>query len=213
MASPTQWTWIWANSRRWWRTRKPGMLQSMGSQRVGRNSATRQLKDVSPEDMTPDASGAPWLRGGKGHQGAEALTRTKTLQGHRQGRYRKSTQRWRSTSSKMKPGRRLRARPSHTWWAVLLSIVISPRAIGKEKVIGLGKAPVDGFSHWGNTIKQFRQKRYSRFMVVTVSNVSHTALCIQNRKTYEPISPLGMTTLIRRRKAAHAGHSVLEAKV
>ena len=35
MASLTQWTWVWANPRRWWRARKPGMLQSMGSQRVG----------------------------------------------------------------------------------------------------------------------------------------------------------------------------------
>ena len=26
MASPTQWTWVWASSGRWWRTRKPGML-------------------------------------------------------------------------------------------------------------------------------------------------------------------------------------------
>ena len=26
----TQWTWVWANSRRCWRTVKPGMLQSMG---------------------------------------------------------------------------------------------------------------------------------------------------------------------------------------
>ena len=34
MASPTQWTWIWANSRRQWRTGKPDVLQSMGSQRV-----------------------------------------------------------------------------------------------------------------------------------------------------------------------------------
>ena len=25
MASPTQWTWIWAKSRRWWRTGKPGV--------------------------------------------------------------------------------------------------------------------------------------------------------------------------------------------
>ena len=25
-------TWVWASSRRWWRTRKPGMLQSMGLQ-------------------------------------------------------------------------------------------------------------------------------------------------------------------------------------
>ena len=30
MASPTQWTWVWASSRRWWRTGKPGMLQSKG---------------------------------------------------------------------------------------------------------------------------------------------------------------------------------------
>ena len=32
MASSTQWTWVWANSGRWRRTGKPGMLQSMGSQ-------------------------------------------------------------------------------------------------------------------------------------------------------------------------------------
>ena len=32
MASPTQWTWIWESSGRWWRTRKPGMPQSMGLQ-------------------------------------------------------------------------------------------------------------------------------------------------------------------------------------
>ena len=31
MASPTQWTWIWASAGRWWRTGKPGVLQSMGS--------------------------------------------------------------------------------------------------------------------------------------------------------------------------------------
>ena len=30
MASLTRWTWVWASSRRWWRTGKPGMLQSMG---------------------------------------------------------------------------------------------------------------------------------------------------------------------------------------
>ena len=33
--SPTRWTRAWANSRRWWRTEPPGVLQSMGSQRVG----------------------------------------------------------------------------------------------------------------------------------------------------------------------------------
>ena len=31
MASPTQWTWVWANSEREWRTGKSGILQSMGS--------------------------------------------------------------------------------------------------------------------------------------------------------------------------------------
>ena len=30
MASPTQWTWIWADSGSWWRTGKPDVLQSLG---------------------------------------------------------------------------------------------------------------------------------------------------------------------------------------
>ena len=34
MASLTQWTWVWVNSRSWWWTGHPGMLQFMGSQRV-----------------------------------------------------------------------------------------------------------------------------------------------------------------------------------
>ena len=42
IASPTWWTWVWANSRRWWRTGRPGVLQSMGSQRVGHNLVTEQ---------------------------------------------------------------------------------------------------------------------------------------------------------------------------
>ena len=40
MASPTRWTWVWASSGSWWWTGKPGVLQSMGWQRVGRNLAT-----------------------------------------------------------------------------------------------------------------------------------------------------------------------------
>ena len=31
MASPTQWTWVWGNSGSWWRTGKPGVLQSLES--------------------------------------------------------------------------------------------------------------------------------------------------------------------------------------
>ena len=42
MASPTHWTWVRANSRREWRTGKPGVLQSMGSQRVSRDWMTQQ---------------------------------------------------------------------------------------------------------------------------------------------------------------------------
>ena len=42
MASLTQWTWVRANSGKWWRTGKPGVLQSMGSQRVGHILATRE---------------------------------------------------------------------------------------------------------------------------------------------------------------------------
>ena len=34
MASLTQWTWVWVNSGNWWWTGRPGVLQSMGSQRV-----------------------------------------------------------------------------------------------------------------------------------------------------------------------------------
>ena len=40
MASPTRWTWVWGSSRSWWWTEKPGVLQSMGSQRVGHDLAT-----------------------------------------------------------------------------------------------------------------------------------------------------------------------------
>ena len=34
MSSSSLWTWVWVCSRSWWWTGKPGVLQSMGSQRV-----------------------------------------------------------------------------------------------------------------------------------------------------------------------------------
>ena len=40
MASPTQWTWVWVDSRSWWWTGRPGLLWFMGSQRVGHEWAT-----------------------------------------------------------------------------------------------------------------------------------------------------------------------------
>ena len=40
MASPTRWTWVWVSSRSCWWTGRPGVLQSMGSQRVRYDWAT-----------------------------------------------------------------------------------------------------------------------------------------------------------------------------
>ena len=45
MTSPTQRTWVWANSRKWWRTGKPGMLQAVGSQWVGQDWGTEQQQN------------------------------------------------------------------------------------------------------------------------------------------------------------------------
>ena len=58
MASPTQWIRVWASARRWWGTERPGVLQSVGSQRVGHDWA----------------AGLNWLtdyvsEGGKNHLG------------------------------------------------------------------------------------------------------------------------------------------------
>ena len=42
MASLTQWTWVWASSRSWWWTGKPGVLQSMGLQ-IGHDWVTEPI--------------------------------------------------------------------------------------------------------------------------------------------------------------------------
>ena len=61
MASLTQWTWTCANSKRWWETEKPGVRQSMGSQRVGHNWATKrhhhhQMLEERYGSVTPSES-------------------------------------------------------------------------------------------------------------------------------------------------------------
>ena len=40
MASLTQWTWVWVNSRSCWWTGRPGLLRFMGSQTVGHDWVT-----------------------------------------------------------------------------------------------------------------------------------------------------------------------------
>ena len=42
MASPTQWTWVWAKSERQWRTERSGVLQSMRSQRIRHDLVAKQ---------------------------------------------------------------------------------------------------------------------------------------------------------------------------
>ena len=43
MASLTRWTWVWVNSGSWWWAGRPGVLQFMGSQRVGHDWATELM--------------------------------------------------------------------------------------------------------------------------------------------------------------------------
>ena len=59
MASLTQWTWVWVNSRSWWWTGRPGMLLFMGSQRVGHDWVTElnwrpHGTDVPPPGELPN---------------------------------------------------------------------------------------------------------------------------------------------------------------
>ena len=42
MASLTWWIWVWTISGKFWRTRKPGVLQSMGLQRIRHDWVTEQ---------------------------------------------------------------------------------------------------------------------------------------------------------------------------
>ena len=47
LPSLTQWTWVWANSKKHWRTRNPGVLQSMWWQRVRHNWTTKLQQGFS----------------------------------------------------------------------------------------------------------------------------------------------------------------------
>ena len=54
MASPTQWTWVWVESRSWWWTGRPGMLWFMGPQRFGRDWAT-ELNWTDSREIQPNS--------------------------------------------------------------------------------------------------------------------------------------------------------------
>ena len=60
MASPTQWTWVWASSGSCWWTGRPGVLQSTGSQTVRHNCGS---------EMATHSSVLAWRIPGTGEPG------------------------------------------------------------------------------------------------------------------------------------------------
>ena len=66
ITSPAQWTWVWVSSGSWWWTGRPGVLQSMGSQRV-RHDWTTELnwmfnKDVLDVQGLTEFTSTPFLK-------------------------------------------------------------------------------------------------------------------------------------------------------
>ena len=55
IASPIQWTWLWANSGKRWRTEEPGMLQATVSQRARHDLATEQQQIDRHTDIETEA--------------------------------------------------------------------------------------------------------------------------------------------------------------
>ena len=60
MVSLTQWAWVWVSYRSWCWTAKPGVLQSMGSQRVGHHLATEQKSVERRADAPLEDWGPAW---------------------------------------------------------------------------------------------------------------------------------------------------------
>ena len=60
MASPTQWTWVWVNFRRWWWTGRPGVLRFMGLQKVGHDWATELNWTESESHSCVQLFVTPW---------------------------------------------------------------------------------------------------------------------------------------------------------
>ena len=61
MASQNQWTWVWVNSRSWWWTGRPSMLQSMGLQRVGHDWTTELRWTVAQLVKNPPVMRETWI--------------------------------------------------------------------------------------------------------------------------------------------------------
>ena len=66
MPSPTRWMWVWASSGSWWRTGRPGVLQSMGPQRVEHDcvaALTWPLTVVEMESVIHLWNFLPYIKG------------------------------------------------------------------------------------------------------------------------------------------------------
>ena len=88
MASLTWWTWVWASSGSWWWTGKLGMLQSMGSQRVGHKAETLILWPPHAKSWLigkDSDAGRDWGQGKKGTTEDEMAGRHHQLNGHEFG--------------------------------------------------------------------------------------------------------------------------------
>ena len=60
LVSLTQWTRIWVNSRSWWWTGRLGVLQSMGSQRVGHDWVTELNLPLKDHILLSNLISFPW---------------------------------------------------------------------------------------------------------------------------------------------------------
>ena len=76
MALPTRWTRVWASSGSWWWTGKPGMLQSMGSQRVRHDWATElNWTELKQRDNSLEKTLMLGKIDGRGRRGQQRMRR------------------------------------------------------------------------------------------------------------------------------------------
>ena len=89
MASPTRWTWVWASFRSCWWTGKLGVLQSLGSQRIGHDWVTelnwtvyQNISTAAPSDSCFHWTGFPRKRQNEEQEPCQAAEReSKTVTG------------------------------------------------------------------------------------------------------------------------------------
>ena len=116
MALPSQRTWVWASSRNWWWTGKPGVLQSVGSQRVARDweAEQRQEQRVTWVDIVKSTPhllnrkiNTEWGQEGRPDGGKEGCKDGKEGRGENEGKKEKKKERRQRRNKKVnKPTRR-----------------------------------------------------------------------------------------------------------